>query len=274
MNILIIGCGYIGTEVAALWKKQGHHLTTTTRNPDKLENLSKVSQKSVIIKGNDEDELIPLIAENEVILITVGADGPENYESAYLNTSQIIRHLALEMDTPRTLIYTSTTSVYGDYQGKWVDEDSPLLATSDQAKILIEAEKHYLSTSEVGWRTAILRMAEIYGPEREISKRVKKMKGQTLPGKGDHYTNMVHSLDCAAAIDYLMRHHLEGIFNLADDEHMTRKELYDAISHKFQLPLVAWDPTHPSLHTGNKRVSNHKIKAEGFAFHHPHRLLD
>jgi nucleoside-diphosphate-sugar epimerase len=274
MNIVIIGCGYIGSETALIWKKKGHIVTSTTRNPDRLQQLSKVSQKSIILKGNDEDELIPLITDNEVILVAIAADSPEHYESAYLNTAQIFRHLALEMDLPRHLIYTSSTSVYGDHHGQWVDETSELLAKSDQAKILIEAEKTYLSLAEIGWRVSILRLAEIYGPGRELSFRVKQLEGHTLPGSGGHYTNMVHKSDCAAAIDYALRHHLEGTYNLADDEHPTRKELYDAISQKFKIPKVKWDPEHTSLHTGNKRVSNHKIKAEGFAFLHPHRVLD
>lgn len=274
MNIVIIGCGYIGSEVALTWKKKGHTVTATTRSPERLDLLSKVSQKSIILKGNDEDELVPLIADNDVILVTVAADSPEHYESAYLNTAQIFRHLALEMDLPRHLIYTSSTSVYGDHHGQWVDETSELHAKSEQAKILIEAEKNYLSLAELGWRVCLLRFSEIYGPGRELSRRVKQFEGHVLPGSGGHYTNMVHKADCAAAIDYSLRHHLEGIYNLSDDEHPTRKELYDAVSKKFKLPQVKWDPEHTSLHTGNKRVSNHKIKAEGFAFHHPHRVLD
>lgn len=274
MNIAIIGCGYIGMETAAIWKKRGYHVTATTRNPERLDALSKIAQKSIILKGNDEDELMHLIGTNDVILVTVAADSPEHYESAYLNLSQMIRHIALEMDTPRQFIYTSSTSVYGEYQGQWVDETSPLLAKSNTSQILIEAEKNYLSMEEVGWNVCILRLAEIYGPERELSERVKQLHDHSLPGKGDHYTNMIHKVDCATAIDYALRHHLQGVYNLADDEHPTRKELYDAISHKFSLPRINWDPELTPLHHGNKRVSNHKIKAEGFAFHYPHRVLD
>ena len=274
MKIVIIGCGYIGSEVAQIWKKKGHYVTATTRNPERLDALSKVSQKSIILKGNDEDELVPLIADNDAIIITIAADSPEHYESAYLNNAQILRHLALEMDLPRHLIYTSSTSVYGDHHGQWVDETTELLAKSEQGKILIEAEKHYLSLQEIGWRVTILRLAEIYGPSRELSRRVKQFEGHVLPGSGDHYTNMIHKVDCAHAIDYSLRHHLDGIYNLSDDEHPTRKELYDSVSNKFKIPKVKWDPEHTSLHTGNKRVSNHKIKAEEFAFQHPHRLLD
>jgi nucleoside-diphosphate-sugar epimerase len=273
-NIAIIGCGYIGTEVSAIWKKKGFYVTATARSPEKLDLLTRSAQKCIILKGNDEEEIIPLIANNNLLVITIAADSPEHYESAYLNTAQIMRHLALEMDMPRHLIYTSSTSVYGEHHGQWVDETSELRATSDTAKILIEAEKHYLSLQELGWHICILRLAEIYGPSRELSRRVKQLEGHTLPGSGDHYTNMVHKIDCALAIDYAHRHQLEGIYNLADEDHPTRKELYNAISYKFQLPLVKWDPTHTALHTGNKRVSNHKIKAEGFAFRHPIRILD
>jgi nucleoside-diphosphate-sugar epimerase len=260
--------------VSALWKKKGFYVTATTRNPEKLDALSIAAQKCMILKGNDEEELTPLIANNAVLLMTIAADSPEHYESAYLNTAQILRHLALEMDMPRHLIYTSSTSVYGDHHGQWVDETSELKASSAQAKILIDAEKHYLSLQELGWHVCILRLAEIYGPERELSRRVKQLEGHTLPGSGVHYTNMIHKADCASAIDYAHRHQLEGVYNLADEDHPTRKELYDAVSHKFRLPRVKWDSEHTPLHTGNKRVSNHKIKSEGFVFRHPIRILD
>ena len=274
MNIAVIGCGYIGSAAAAFWTKRGHHVTATTRSPERLNELAKVSQKSLLIRGNDEDELVPLIANNEVILITIAADSAEHYESAYLNTAKIFRHLALEMNMPRILIYTSSTSVYGDHHGLWVDESSELRPANNAAKILVDAEKTYLSLDALGWAVSILRFAEIYGPGRELSKRVKLLEGHALPGSGDHYTNMVHKDDCASAIDYLLQHKLEGVFNLADDDHPSRKELYEMVSKKFGLPRIAWDPNLTSLHSGNKRVSNHKIKSQGFTFSHPTRVLD
>lgn len=273
-NIAIIGCGYIGLEVASAWTKKGDHVTATTRTPERLPELSKAAQKSVILKGNDEDEFIPLIAHNETILVTTAADGAEHYESAYLHTAQILRRVALEMDLPRDLIYTSSTSVYGDHHGLWVDESSELLAKGEQARILIEAEKTYASLEELGWNVCILRLSEIYGPDREISKRVRSLAMHPIPGAGDQYTNMIHKADCAGAIIYALRHHLTGIYNLADDDHPTRKELYDEISKKFQVPEVIWDPSLTSLRSGNKRISNHKIKKAGYRFVHPNRVLD
>lgn len=274
VNIAIIGCGYIGMEAASLWSQKGYHVTATTRHAERLADLSTVAQKTLILKGDDEEELASLIAANDVIVVTVAADSVDQYENAYLHTSQQIRALALEMDQPRRLIYTSSTSVYGDHHGLWVDETASLINPSEQAKILIQSEKTYLSLSECSWHVCILRLAEIYGPGREISQRVKRMEGHKLPGSGDQYTNMVHKVDIAAALDYALRYRLEGIYNVVDDDHPARKELYDQVVQKHQLPALEWDPTLTSMHGGNKRVSNHKIKSEGFVFSFPNRVLD
>lgn len=274
MNIAIVGCGYLGSEIASIWRTRGFSVTATTRTPEKLEALAKVAQKGMILKGTDEMELAPLIAANEIILVTVAADRLENYDSAYRDLAQLFRHLALEMDLPRQLIYTSSTSVYGDHHGRWVDEESDLLAKSEPGKILIETEEIYQSLAELGWQVCILRLAEIYGPERELSKRVRELEGRPLPGDGSQYTNMIHKADAAAAVDYALRHHLEDIYNVTDDDHPTRKELYDKVAHQFHLPPPQWDPSLPTIHAGNKRVSNHRIKSEGFALKHPHRIID
>ena len=273
MNVAVIGCGYIGSEVAMLWKNRGLHITATTRRPEKLKNLTAVAQKGVLLKGNDLTEFLPLLTSNEIILVTIGADAAEDYTAAYRNTAQFIRSFAVESDLPKRLIYTSSASVYGDHQGKWVDEESQRLGKTEQEKILIETEDIYRSLIEFGWNITILRLAEIYGPERELSKKVKQIT-RPLAGIGNQYTNLIHKTDCVSAIDYCLRHHLNGIYNLVDDDHPTRKELYQKIAKKFHLPEPQWDPALTSPHAGNKRVSNHKIKGEGFVFMHPHRVID
>ena len=246
----------------------------TTLRAEDLPLLSKVVQKSSFSKGNHEEEFAPLILNNEALLITYTADAPEHLETESLQMARTLRQLALEMDLPRDLIYLSTTSIYGDHGGLWVDETGELLAKNDPAKLLIETEKLYTSLAELGWSVCVLRLAEIYGPGKELSKRVRELKGLVLPGLGNQYTNMVHKSDCSAAMDYALRHHLEGVFNVADDDHLWRKDLYDQIAQKLGLPKVKWDPSLTGLHGGNKRVSNHKIKAAGFAFRPPHRVLD
>ena len=140
---------------------------------------------------------------------------------------------------------------------------------TDQGKVLIQAESLYLSLQDLGWHVAILRLAEIYGPGRELADKVRRGIGHP-----EFFTNMIHRDDAAAAILYLSQQDLQGIFNLADDDHPTRQELAEQLSA--QQGLLA--PTPPEgiiqrLHSGNKRVSNHKIKSVGYTFQYPHRIV-
>jgi nucleoside-diphosphate-sugar epimerase len=272
MNIAVIGCGYIGGLVAKIWKNRGFHVTGTTRHAERLKEVTQVAQKGVLLKASDKEGLETLIADNDVILVAIGADRPEDYDSAYRQTAQIFHDLALEIDQPKRLIYTSSASVYGDHNGMHVKESSSLLTETELGKILVETEHLYQSLTKLGWHVCIFRLAEIYGPGRELSKRIQK--STPFPGTGTQFTNMIHSDDTASAIDFALRHHLEGIFNLSDDDHPTRKELFNAVADKHHLPHPHWDPHLATPHYGNKKVSNNKIKSEGFVFKHPHRELD
>jgi nucleoside-diphosphate-sugar epimerase len=274
MNIAIISAGYIGNDVAVLWTKKGHNVTITTRNMDKLADLSRLAQKCVMLKDNDLGELYPLILNNDVILVTISSDVPDEFEETYLETANAIRRIALDRTPPRRLIYTSSTMVYGDHRGLWVDEKSKLKNKTEQGQIMIETEHAFLSLEELGWRVCILRLAEIYGPWRELSQRLRSLQGQTLPGSGKNFSNMLHRADATAAIDFALKRRLAGIYNVADDDHPTRQDLYEQIAQKLGLPVIQWDQKTGSWRGGNKRISNHKIKAKGFTFRHPHRLID
>lgn len=274
MNVAVIGCGYLGSKVALQFKKRKVHVTATTRNAARLEEIIQVAQKGELIPFNpDEKDFLPIVAANDLILISIAAGSIENYDSAYRITAQIFRQIARKIG-PKRLIYTSSTSVYGDHHGKWVDETSDLLANTEQGKILIETESTYLSLEEYGWNVGVVRLAEIYGPKREISKKVASMEGRPLPGTGHQYTNMVHVDDCVGAILYLVDHRLNGVYNVADEDHPLRKDFYETVAKKHHLSIPDWDPKLPGSHTGNKRVSIHKIKGAGYVLHHPHRILD
>lgn len=273
MDIAVIGCGYLGRKAASFWTGQNHHVTATTRHPEKLPDLAKVAQKTVLFREGDLDTLSLLLANHEALVVTIGADDLAHYEEAYLKTAQMFRSLALEMNVPRRLLYTSSTSVYGDAAGQWVDESTPLQGGSETNRILIETEKTYLSLQELGWSVVIFRLAELYGPERTLLQKIQSFQGKELPGDGTQYANMIHRDDVVHALDYALKHPLEGIYNLADDDHPLRKDLYEKVASKGGLPPVKWDPSLSGLRGGSKRVSNHKLKAEGFHLLHPHRVF-
>jgi nucleoside-diphosphate-sugar epimerase len=272
LKIAIIGCGYLGMAVASRLQKRGYFVTATTRTPARLDALGKVAQKAVLLREADETTLALLAQENDALILTLAADHAQAYESTYLSTAQALRKIAPSTSLPRTVIYTSSTAVYGDHKGQWVDENSPCSPPSDTAAILLETENVLLSLTEYQWTVCLLRLAEIYGPGRELSQKVAQLSGKNAPGTGSQHTNMIHRDDAASAIEYALVHKLRGIYNLSDDDHPTRKEFYAALAKQASLPAPSWDPSLPSMRLGDKRISNHKIKAAGFQFSHPHRF--
>ena len=163
--------------------------------------------------------------------------------------------------------------MYGDSEGKWVKEDSPLAATTPNATTLIQTEKEYLLLQERGWQVLLFRLGEIYGPGRTLEQKIARLQGRTLSGNGSSFTNMIHLEDIVGAIDYSVEHELTGIFNLCDDEqHLTREEFYQQLAAHYNCPHVVFDNSSRGVRSGSKRVSNQKIKQTGYVRRRPTRL--
>ena len=271
MNIAIIGAGYLGAELTAFWSSKGIHVTIATWHPEWAKGLSSVAQKCVFLREDSEEEVLSLLVNNEAIVLTLPVDAPA--EETYLQITRLLRKATLQNELIRTVIFAGNTAVYGDHAGLWVDESGELKAGSEQGKILVEMERLIQSLRENGCRVCVFRMAELYGPGRTLLERFKPLAGQTLSGHKESFSNMIHRDDAIAAIDYAIRHHLNGVYNLSDDDHPTIGHLYDQLAHHFHLPKAIWNPDQDTALL-NKRISNHKIKSEGFAFHHPHRILE
>lgn len=272
-KIAIIGCGNIGLELAKERSQKGDVLFATVRNSENLQEVSKYVQKSISLKEHDEDDLASIIAQNEIIIITGTADSSEHLETNHLQLSLIFRRLALEMNSPRKLIFLSSIRVYGDHKGLWVDELSDLNLQNDAVKAISETERNYMTLEEIGWQVSVFRLGEIYGKEKDTLAKLLHVT-HPMPGDGHQFTNMIHFDDCVSVINFAINHNLPGIYNLVDDDHQTRKEFYDTVAKKHHLPIPNWDPNHPILYAGNKRVSNHKIKKTGFKLIHHLRVID
>ena len=272
-KIAIIGCGYIGYELAKDLYEKGYIITCTTKNPKSIEKLKNTTQKSLIMYGSDKKEMEIILKENDIIIITIAANTSDEFENTYLETAKTLKACALEINSPKTIIYTSKTSIYGNHNGMWVDEASSLNAIDDESKILIDTENILFSLNEMGYNICILRLAQIYGPKREIQDLFQAIYKNVIPGHGDYYTNMVHQKDVARAISYVIEHNIIGIYNIADDDHPTRQEFANLICSKLKLDPPKYDPHIADFPDRNKRVSNYRIKEKGFQFLYYNRTI-
>jgi nucleoside-diphosphate-sugar epimerase len=198
----------------------------------------------------------------DCLLLAMAADSLNNYETTYLNTAI---NVAKSCDSfTKHILYTGSTSVYGDHQGSLVDESTLPLPTNMQAQILLKTEEMLLNIPSTN--VCIYRLGEIIGPGRQIVDRLKNLKRKTLPGNGGAPCNLIELQEIVLALDFALKHQLKGIYNLCNDLHLSRRELYAQLCHEYDLPAVLWDPSLPKIHGGSKIASNQKIKLEGFTF--------
>lgn len=274
MNVAIIGCGYVGKAIADYWRHElGCFVTATTTTPENVATLEDYAQRVVVVKGNDPVGLLSVLQDQETVLLSVGAKNAHVYEEAYLHTAQTLVSVLNQAPTVRQLIYTGSYTVYGDRDGAWVDESSPIAPANENGQILAQTEEVLLSASSEHLHVCILRLGGIYGPGRELVKIFSRVAGATRPGNGSDATNWIHLDDIVGAIDFARSHRLQGIYNLVDDAHLTSRELIDQVCEKHHLPKVIWDASTKSIRPQNARVRNQKIKNAGYQLIHPQMLV-
>ncbi len=274
MNVAIIGCGYVGYEVAQYWQqKKSFIVTATTTTPERVPVLESVAQRVLVVKGNDPDRLKSVLKNQDAVLLSVGAKDANTYEETYLHTAQTLISVLKQIPSVQQLIYTGSYSVYGDRNGAWVDEESPIAPANPNGQIMSDTEQVLLSDKNENLRVCILRLGGIYGPGRELVKIFGRGAGTTRPGNGEDTTNWIHIDDIVGAIEFARHHRLEGIYNLVDDAHLTSRELLDRVFEKHNLPNVIWDDTQKSTRPYNAKVSNQKIKDAGYKLIHPQMIF-
>lgn len=266
MKIGIIGCGYVGQAMALRWKQEGHTIAVTTRHPEKVPSLESLAHHVHVLK---EGTLNSFLSQQDAVLVSVAPSASSDYRSTYLNTAQQIKERVAQTPGLKQIIYTSSTSVYGDHQGAWVDENTLIVPAYESARILHETEQVLLGCASTHLKVCILRLGEIYGPGREIGERLRRMHSQLFAGTGESYTNLIHLTDIVEALHFTLKQRLEGVYNLCNDFHIPRRQFYEQLCQQAGIPSIQWDPTKTSQHAGNKRVSNQKIKSTGFVFSKP-----
>jgi len=274
MNVAIIGCGYVGHPLARLWNQElGFCVTATTTNPEKIPHLETVAQKVFVVRGDESKDLESVLENQEVVLLSVGAKGRNSYEETYLHTAKNLVSLLQINPSVKQVIYTGSYSVYGDKNGELVDESTPLSPANLNGQILAETEQVLLSASRENLKVCILRLGGIYGPGRELVKIFSNAPGSTRPGNGEDITNWIHLDDIVAAIEFVRKHQLAGVYNLVDDAHLTSRTLLDKVFETHSLSLVSWDASQKSNRPYNAKVSNEKIKQAGYQLIHPQMIF-
>lgn len=267
-NLAIVGCGYVGRAVAQVWRQQGHSVTVTTTTEARIPELATLADRAIVLQGEDEVGWRSLLQNQTAVLLCLGARNADAYESTYLGTARTLVKVLPDMPTVQQVIYTGSYAVYGDRQGTWVDETTPVAPVTRNGEILAATEQVLLSASSAARKVCLFRLGGIFGEGRELAKIYGRVAGTTRPGTGQEAANWVHLEDIVGAIDFARRHNLQGIYNLVCTVPLTVGEVIDRVCTTHNLPPVAWDASLPSARSYNAKVSNQKLRDMGYQFIH------
>lgn len=264
-RILIAGCGYVGAATADLFQAAQWDVEGWTHSP---ESALRLAEKPYPVRAVD-------IAERGAVEASAGAfdavihcassggGGSESYRRVYLEGARSL----LAGLQPRTFIFTSSTSVYAQTSGEWVDEESAAEPSHETGQILREAEELVRHSGGL-----VARLAGIYGPGRSALLRKFLAGAARIEAGGDRWLNQVHRDDVAAVLVLLVTRSNGGelpgpqIVNVTDDQPITQRECYEWLAAKLNRPLPAVFAQTGERKRGasNKRVSNQKLRALGW----------
>lgn len=293
MYKLIFGCGYLGRRVADMWRRAGHTVFALTRSATNAAELSRAGLQPLSGDVTDAASLkaalnaLPML---DTVLYAVGYDRHSGRSRRAVYVGGLENALRNIVGQTRRFLYISSTSVYGQSSGEWVDEDSPCKPSRENGRICLEAEqlvRHSFpaaisETPPPAERVAfsgassacILRLAGLYGPGRLLRRVAAVRSGEPIAGNPSAWLNLIHVDDAARAVLACEEHgRAGGTYLIVDDVPLTRREYYETLASLLQAPppvfqAVADDETATSATvlsaeaSLNKRCSNRRLHEE------------
>lgn len=259
MQRLIIGCGYLGSRIAAIWKNNGDSVFVTTRSNAKAETLRVQGYAPLVCNVMDRESLRQLPQVDSVVH-AIGNDRSDQY-SMHDVYVQGLTNILESLPPPKQFFQVSSTSVYGDDTDEIVNEDWSTNPNDGSGQTVLAAEK---VVKEQLPSAMILRFAGIYGPGRLMLQQ-KIASGEPLVGDPEKWINLIHVDDGSQIIATAAQHYLAGeILNICDGHPVTRRDFYTELAQVIgaETPnFISPNPNDPPpRHSANRRISNEKMR--------------
>lgn len=260
--VLFLGFGYVAHFAASLLKEDGLQIYGSSRDNTKIKKYNSLGY-NIFSFNNEKAEDFIRAANYLVISIPPKAEG---------NIDVILEQFApIISGSPniKSIIYLSTTGVYGDYQGAWVNEDTLPNPTNQRSLLRLQSEQLWQRFSELNnINLQIFRLSGIYGPGRNALLQIKNGVAQSIFKPGQVFSR-IHVKDIARLIQVAIHnYHLQGVFNLSDDYPCSPIEVNEYAAKLLNLPApeiiqiseAKLSPLAKEFYSDCKKVRNDKIK--------------
>ena len=264
-EVTIVGCGDVGSRVARACLESGDRVVGWIRSATSLERLASAGIPGVQVDLDEPSSPIPAVCERQLYYFAP----PPSTGQADPRVARLIESFR-ESGSPHRVVYLSTTGVYGDCGGAWVDESWPLSPTVDRARRRFDAETRWrVWSEESGGELVILRVAGIYGPGKLPVKRLQS--GQPMVGEEDSpITNHIHVLDLVQICRAAMQRGGNGeVYNVSDGHPGSMTGYFNQVADFLQLPrppVISREEAQRQLSPGmlsylreSRRLDNRKL---------------
>ena len=269
LKLLLLGCGDIGSRVISQIDRQLWSVAAMRRQAGKL----PVGVDAFAGDIGDPEQLGNVLEQTRpdavAVTLTPGEMSDAGYRNSYVKGARVLRKVLESMSVSPQILWISSTAVYGQNSGEWVDEQSPTEPAGYRGHRLLEAEQLLLQSS---LPVSVVRFSGIYGPGRERllnNIRAGKLASPDQPQWG----NRIHSDDCAGVLVHLLDKfrqgaRLEDIYLATDSEpalaHIMQREL------AVQLGVdVSEVETVADAKPAGRRCSNQRLRECGYVFRYP-----
>ena len=264
MRVLIAGCGYTGCALGERLTAEGHTVFGLRRNPEALP--PGIRPVTADLASPDPLDALPRGLDHVVHAVSPDGSGDDAYRASYVDgLRNLLRILSARGERPRRVIFVSSTRVYAQRRGEWVDESSPTEPQGYAARCLLEGERLALCGP---FPSVVLRAGGIYGPGRTGA--IQRALGGTPYDGPPVYTNRVHRDDLAGILRHLMfLPNPEPVYLGVDHEPADRRVVFDWLASYLRLQNLPKAGSTRSRSGTNKRCSNARLVASGYDFQYP-----
>ncbi|MBN9289321.1 MAG: hypothetical protein BGO43_14345 [Gammaproteobacteria bacterium 39-13] len=261
-NVLIVGCGYLGKVLAKAYLEQEAQVWALQRHPIDMPGIT-----NIIADISKPLEVILPPVDTIFYLVSAGTSTELAYRQSYIDGLTHLFSILKRAETAAKIIYVSSTAVYGQQSGEWVDEISITAPTHFSGQILLEAEAMVQAHSAAN---RIVRLGGIYGPGRDkLMRDVLAQQAQRLARP--FYTNRIHLQDCVGILQHVAKKLMSHPVILGVDcEPVLYNEMIAWMASTLNMPLPPIGDHIPlRLQNSNKRCSNKLLLSTGYTFQYP-----
>ena len=261
-TVLIAGCGYTGLRAARIWQSRGLSISAITRSEHKAAEFRRDGVQPLVLDLASAEHW-PVFPSAEVVLWSVGYDRSSGSDrrAVWIHGLQRFLQALQPAETPRRLILTSSTSVYGDCEGLEVDESTIPRPSQEGGQVCLEAEqllKEFAAHS--GDTFVILRLSGIYGPQRLLRRLEDLRAGIPIAASGDEWLNLIHVDDIVRTLDHVAFCHTPpSLMNVVSAAGQTRREYYETLAELALTPAPLFDSSAAGPATGRQRGGNRRV---------------